>query len=100
MALPIDVSIHLVFHVSQLKKVIGLQVTSQPLLLCLNDDVELQVFPEEVLPIRGNTPNSLKILISWEGLPLGDSSWESYSAITSSFPTFHLEDKVKVLGDY
>jgi hypothetical protein len=35
-----------------------------------------------------------QVLIQWEGLFPEDSTWESYQEILTTYPDFHLEDKV------
>lgn len=37
-----------------------------------------------------------EVLVQWEHLPDKEATWEEYSALHWRFPSFHLEDKVKV----
>ena len=49
-----------------------------------------------VRPRRGTNLRGLDVLIQWKGLPPFEATWEPYNMIHQQFPTFHLEDKVKV----
>lgn len=88
--LPSDAKIHLVFHVSQLKRVIGAHITNQPLTLYLSTKGEQQVQPQEVLVVHEIPPDPLEVLIQWEGLSIAKSSWEAYDSILTAFSFFHL----------
>ena len=100
--LPTGVTIHPVFHVSQLKPAIGNTQVSPVLLTQLSADLELQVYPESLLGIcraaMGKTTN-LEVLMHWSGLPSFEDSWEPYDVIKDQFPDFHLEDKVTHWGE-
>lgn len=43
---------HPVFHVSQLKKMIGTDIQPQPFPLCLTSDLELHLQPESMLSTK------------------------------------------------
>ena len=98
--LPSSTTIHLVFHVSQLKRALGSADLCQPLSPVLVDDLEWQVEPDQVLDIRqspnNNQPN-IEVLIQWKGLPQFEASWELVDTIKKHFPDFHLEDKVSLI---
>ena len=59
----------------------------------------LAVWPEEVRAVRAcKDQPGLEVLIQWQGLSESDATWENFDDIVSQFPSFHLEDKVKVMG--
>ena len=95
--LPETASIHPVFHVSQLKKVVGDQVVETDFPQELSSDMEMMVQPQEVLGVREGKSNSKEdreVLIRWKNLPGYESTWEPIQLIRNQFPDFHLEDKV------
>ena len=70
LALPEDSRIHPVFHVSQLKRVVGAAVTSPVLPPQLTADLELMIEPEELLEVRQLAKGDaklLEVLIKWKG---------------------------------
>ncbi|KAJ0810360.1 putative nucleotidyltransferase, Ribonuclease H [Helianthus annuus] len=96
--LPDSAKIHPVIHVSLLRKCIGKpeqQVT--PLhLVDSNSTVILQ--PQDFLDHRTITKGDQTIqqtLVSWEGFPTSEATWEDNSALLKQFPALHLEDKVE-----
>ena len=95
--LPATTRIHLVFHVSLLKKATGSQLVSPSIPSSLTIDMEQLVQPVSILaarpsPIRGTTDH--EVLIHWYDLPTYEDSWESSAIIRTQFPHFNLEDKV------
>ena len=96
--LPEGSKVHPVFHVCLLKKCIAATVQSQPLPPGLNEEWELNVEPAEVLAVRRNQQGELEVLVKWLNLPDFESSWELAAAIQEHFPSFHLEDKVRLQG--
>ncbi|PWA91318.1 Ty3/gypsy retrotransposon protein [Artemisia annua] len=95
--LPETASIHPVFHVSQLKKVVGDQAVETDFPKELSNDMEMMVQPQEVLGVREGKSNSKEdreVLIRWKNLPGYESTWEPIQLIRNQFPDFHLEDKV------
>ncbi|RVW36298.1 hypothetical protein CK203_106818 [Vitis vinifera] len=101
---PSSTTIHLVFHVSQLKQALGSADLCQPLSLILADDLEWLVEFDQVLHIRqspNNNPPVIEVLIQWKELPRFEASWESADTIKERFPNFHLKDKVShIEGDW
>nr|GEU55879.1 putative mitochondrial protein [Tanacetum cinerariifolium] len=70
--LPDTASIHPVFHVSQLRKVVGDQVPETNFPKELTKDIEMRVQPQEVLGVREGKSNSKEdreVLIHWKSLP-------------------------------
>ncbi|TYK29737.1 Transposon Ty3-G Gag-Pol polyprotein [Cucumis melo var. makuwa] len=96
--LPASTSIHPVFHVSQLRKVMGNHEEVRPTIQFLNDQLEWRAHPEEILEYQKNKAGSWEVLIVWKGLPQHEASWEDYDGIRQQYPDFHLEDKVPLEG--
>jgi len=70
----------------------------QPLPSSINEDLELQVQPKEILVIRSKGDHILEVLVKWRNLPTCENSWESWNKMRESFPELHLEDKVTLRG--
>lgn len=90
--------IHTVFHISQLKKHLGLVVISQPLPKGLSEKLELKVYPKVVLNYRYSSQGELEIFIKWDRLPNCECFWEWYESIKCLFLQLHLEGKVPLNG--
>ena len=91
--LPSSTSIHLVFHISHLKRALGATERNQPLPPLSDSELEWLTVLESVLDIR-TTALGTKVLIQWKGLPPFEATWESTEMIQRQCPAFHLEDKV------
>ncbi|KAL4025105.1 hypothetical protein IC575_013482 [Cucumis melo] len=91
--LPTDSSIHPVFHVSQLKKFIGDCTGIQPTLQFVNENLEWQAQPEEVLQYQKNKAGAREVLIRWKNLPDHEASWESMMKYSNSIPLFTLRTR-------
>jgi len=99
--LPLSTQIHLVFHVSVLKK-----CTGEPQPACVPEPLLLNAkgHPFQLLKLLGN--HMIKkngkwheeVLIQWQGLTYEEATWESYPYIQTQYPTFNLEDKVLFNG--
>lgn len=94
--LPVDSLIHPVFHVSQLKNKIGIDITPSIL-----HHVDLQgQFLLELMIFLGHTTIHHRqimipyILVHWSNTHPADSIWEDKAHIQTHFPTFDLKDKV------
>lgn len=85
------------FH--NLKGKIGPKVICQQLPSDLNEEGELKVKPEAVLAHRYNQQGELELLIKWRDLLTFENSWELFTKIKLLFLTFHLEDKVPLMGE-
>ncbi|KAI0500090.1 hypothetical protein KFK09_018298 [Dendrobium nobile] len=92
--LPPTARIHPVFHVSQLRKVVGEHAVSPELPSTLREDMEVTLEPIEVEGVRINAKGEKEVKIRWGGLPDYEATWEPLERIAEQFPTFHLEDKV------
>jgi hypothetical protein len=90
--LPNSVSIHPVFHVSQLKKHLGPTAIPNPDLPMVDSTCNIKTNPLLVLQTRQIPRNNLPIvqwLVQWENLPPDESTWEDASFMKSTFPTFY-----------
>lgn len=98
--LPEDSKIHPMFHVSQLKKVIGDPTNVTPLPPQLTREGVLGVEPETVLNERVNaTTGQEELLIKWKGVSELDCTWEWKSTMKKQDPGFDLEVKVGFEGE-
>ena len=71
---------HNVFHVSNLKKILGQHQTAQTILPTLDEEGKLVLEPEVVIEIRERRlrPRIIKeYLIKWKNCPIEDASWET-----------------------
>ncbi|XP_075108974.1 uncharacterized protein LOC142180799 [Nicotiana tabacum] len=89
--LPPGSQIHLVFHVSQLKRRIGPTIVpaQQPPLCDMEGKVLIQ--PVTILQrkmIRVNNGVGVKVLVQWANLSEKEASWEDWSYIKHRFPEF------------
>ena len=76
--LPDNARIHLVFHMSQLKKAVGDKHHVQPNISLLNDQMELVLEPENVTELRWNdTERDWEYLVQWKDQPAHEATWES-----------------------
>lgn len=64
----------------------------------LSEDLELQVSPAAVSVAQNNANGSTEVLIQWQDLPEFEATGEPVEIIKEQFPSFHLEDKVSLLG--
>ena len=96
--LPAGSKIHPVFHISQLKQVLGSHHQVLPMPDSFSDNDELILTPETILDTRYNQQGLLEALVSWRGLPQHESSWENYKDLIRQFPSLSLEDKLVCAG--
>ena len=99
--LPAHSKIHPVFHVSQLKKVVGEATPISEIPAVLSSDLEWLAEPEELLDVRSTGTDSdpqTEVLIKWKNSSTFEATWEEFHSIQLRFPQFHLEDKVSVLA--
>lgn len=52
----------------------------------------------DVLYIQECTSIKTEVLLKWKHLPYFEAIWEDMDTIHARFPSFHLEDKVSLLG--
>jgi hypothetical protein len=92
---PIDAKIHLVFHVSYLKKKLGSHVLHLPILPPVDVNGELRPKPEAVLNRKMcKVANQVmtKVLVHWRGTTKEDGTWELLYKLQRDYP--HLAGKV------
>ncbi|KAA0033504.1 transposon Tf2-1 polyprotein isoform X1 [Cucumis melo var. makuwa] len=77
-------------------KFVGDRTGVQPTLQFINENLEWQAYPDEALKYQKNNAGGWEVLIHWKDLPEHEASWECYNEIQRLYPTFHLEDKVKL----
>ena len=76
--------VHLVFHVSCLKKVIGDKIPIQTILPELNEEGKIILEPKAVMETRNQQLRNRSVseyLIKWKNLPTEDSTWEDENFI-------------------
>lgn len=89
--LPAGTKIHLLFHVSELKRHIGPHVIPCEDLPLVIDDGTIQQEPVFVLHTRQIWQNNLPVvqwLVQWENFPPEDAMWEDADFIKHTFPSF------------
>ena len=77
--LPTSSRVHLVFHYSCLKKVIGKNIPVQTIFPELDEEGKIILEPEAVMETRTRKLRNRSIsdyLIKWKNLPTKDSTWE------------------------
>lgn len=93
--LPVDSKIHNMFHVSQLKPVIGSHHSVSPLPTSFSLGDEVVIEPESIVDTRYDVQGHLEALVSWSGIPYHENSWERVSELLQQFPRMKLEDKLQ-----
>ncbi|KAA0041991.1 Transposon Ty3-G Gag-Pol polyprotein [Cucumis melo var. makuwa] len=94
--LPEGLLIHPVFHVSQLKKLMGEHTDVQPTLQQLDESFVWKTYPIEALDYRQTKAGEWEVMVRWDGLPTHGATWERYADMFDKYPDFHLEDKMEV----
>jgi hypothetical protein len=90
LALPPKAKIHDIFHVSVLKKWVGVGIPVQDDLPLLSQDSKLT--PQAILDQRIQQGNT-EVLVHWKELSPADATWEPLLDLQLHFPNFALEDK-------
>ncbi|MCI38362.1 3-hydroxyisobutyryl-CoA hydrolase-like protein mitochondrial-like-like, partial [Trifolium medium] len=96
--LPEDSKVHLVFHVSLLRKAVAPNVEPQTLPSCMKEDWQLAPEPEEAMDTRRNEAREVEVLVKWKGLPDFENSWELADKLRKEYPGFLLEVKESFEG--
>ncbi|XP_042972766.1 uncharacterized protein LOC122304569 [Carya illinoinensis] len=87
--LPPPSQIHNVFHISQLKKKLGNQVSIFSTLPPTDKDGAVKPEPEEILQRRLKKVKNLpvmELLVRWTGQTHEEASWESYTQLCTDYP--------------
>lgn len=92
--LPDKCKIHLVFHISQLKPVLGTGHEVMSLPDSLTETEELVLFPDELVDYRNDTKGFMEVLVSWKGLPHFEHTWMKLTELEETFPNFEFEGKL------
>ncbi|PNX81711.1 transposon Tf2-1 polyprotein [Trifolium pratense] len=98
--LPTTSKIHPTFHVSQLKKAVGNYTPTNELPASLEVD-KGDVSPAKLLSWRDKFDagtHTREWLVQWEGMDIGDATWEEELLLKSQFPDLCLEDKAVYEG--
>lgn len=99
LTLPENSKIHLVFHVSVLKKKIGSDVEIQDMLPTVSSKDDYVVSMPQAILDRRKRRNQDEVLVHWKGLSPADATWEKKKDLQLQFPDVSLEDKGLSLGD-
>ncbi|KAI5405565.1 hypothetical protein KIW84_052376 [Lathyrus oleraceus] len=101
--LPPTSKIHLTFHVSQLKKAEGNYTTTTTTQLPISlESKKGDITPAKVLSWRDKFDggqHKREWLIQWEGMDVGDATWEEELLLKSQFSDLRLEDKANVVEE-
>ncbi|CAA7044886.1 unnamed protein product [Microthlaspi erraticum] len=92
--LPEGSKIHNVFHVSQLKPVLGSSHQISVLPASFDQRPELIIEPESILETRYDNGGHLEALVSWKDLPEHEKTWVRASDLIQEFS--ELEDKLRL----
>lgn len=97
LALPPSSKIHNVFHMSLLRKQIGVLPVDSQQLPPISDEAIMLPRSEAILdrqvPQKGCYRPKTEVLIKWQGLPKEDATWEHTWRLAWTYPDFLLEDK-------
>lgn len=94
LALPPKSKIQNVFHVSVLKKWVGVGMPVQDHLPQVDED---KLLPQAILEQRRHQ-GVLELLVHWQGKSPADATWELLSDFQLRYPTFALEDNGNFKG--
>ncbi|KAL4196489.1 hypothetical protein AMTRI_Chr04g183520 [Amborella trichopoda] len=94
--LPPNSRIHPVFHVSLLKKQIGMNTTVQTQIPLIREgDEALIAKPQAILDRRTRKKNQ-ELLVHWQGLSPAEATWKDLSFMKQQFIELALEDKGEI----
>lgn len=96
--LPESSSIHPVFHVSQLKHVVGSSTVTSELPPLFDTNNEVVIEPEAIQDTCYDIDGYLEVLIKWRHLPDHETSWLKANEVKHQFLNFSLEDNLKLIS--
>lgn len=97
--LPAESSNHPVFHISQLKKVVGNSTVVKQLTPWVSADMKWITKPEEVYATRTNEAiGKEEALVAWKHLSEEEATWEELDTIEWQFPGFFVRNFDTYLG--
>ena len=99
--LPETARIHLVFHISVLKKFVGSSkqpYLSLPLTMSANGPIVQPITVLDSRVILRGSAQVKQVLIQWELASLEEATWEDVTWVGTTYPQFNLEDKVVLKG--
>ncbi|KAA0042358.1 putative retroelement pol polyprotein [Cucumis melo var. makuwa] len=76
--------------------VVGEHTDVQPTLQQLDENFVWKTSPIEAIDYRKNKAGKWKVMVSWEGLPIHEATWELYEDVHDRYPNLHLDDKVNL----
>ncbi|XP_028550872.1 uncharacterized protein LOC114579680 [Dendrobium catenatum] len=79
--LPSTDTIHPMFHVSQLRSVIGEYAVSAELPAIMTEDWEVILESLELIGVRSDKEGNEEVLIRWNDLPDFDATWEPFERV-------------------
>ena len=96
LAFPPSSCIHLVFHVSVLKKALPPDVQAHEIPEELTEEWEMRA-ERGSAGLRYNRAGAAEVLVHWKHLPSCDDSWEPLAELLRLFPNSHVEEKVRLV---
>lgn len=87
--LPVESQIHLVFHVSLLKKKFDDFISPTSDLPPVNPMGHFMVAPMAILDcrmVKRNNQADVQLLVHWENMPASEATWEDYDSFVHHFP--------------
>ncbi|KZV35963.1 peroxidase 64 [Dorcoceras hygrometricum] len=100
--LPEGSRVHPVFHVSQLKKVVGKHGQEKGVPVGLEQDLGFSYEPLKILAHRQKKQAGTmiqQVLVQWKGKPAAEATWEEEADFRAQFPDTSLEDKASLGGE-
>ncbi|KZV33186.1 hypothetical protein F511_18202 [Dorcoceras hygrometricum] len=100
--LPEGSRIHPMFHVSQLKKVVGKNTQTQGLPVGLEQELTFNYEPTRVIGHRLKKQAGIlvpQVLVQWKDKPSEEATWEDAADFQAQFPHTSLEDKAVLEGE-
>lgn len=86
--------IHHIFHVSQLKPVIGVDHVVTDLPTSLSKDDEFVLEPDDIVDTCDDDEGCLEVMLTWKGLATHECTWMLVKEFKHQFPQYQFEDKL------